>query len=124
MNILTLIIKQQYFDKILAGKKVQEFREIRHNNFKKYCEIDAEGYALFDEEKGVFVPRKYDAIRFFVGYAKDRDSALIEVKDANIRVYFDEETNEPLVYEANNEEWYVTDIVYDLGAIIEKNVKL
>lgn len=29
MEILTLIIKQKFFDEIIAGKKTQEFREIR-----------------------------------------------------------------------------------------------
>ena len=29
MNILTLSIKQKYFDEILAGKKTHEYREIR-----------------------------------------------------------------------------------------------
>ena len=29
MNILTLSIKQKYFDEILAGKKTHEYREIK-----------------------------------------------------------------------------------------------
>ena len=36
MNILTLSIKQIYFDEILAGKKTHEYREIRPTNAKKY----------------------------------------------------------------------------------------
>lgn len=36
MNILTLSIKQKYFDEILAGKKTHEYREIRPTNAKKY----------------------------------------------------------------------------------------
>ena len=121
MNILTLIIKQKYFDEILAGTKTVETREIRHNNFKKYCEVDDEGYALFDEENGVFVAKKYDAIRFYVGYAKDRASALVEVTDANIGIFVDEDGNE-VVYEAKGEEYVASYIDYDLGKVIESNV--
>lgn len=36
MNILTLSVKQIYFDEILAGKKTHEYREIRPTNAKKY----------------------------------------------------------------------------------------
>lgn len=35
MNILTLSIKQKYFDEILAGTKTHENREIRPTNAKK-----------------------------------------------------------------------------------------
>ena len=44
MEILTLIIKQKFFDEILSGKKTQEFREIRPTTQKKYCQLDADGY--------------------------------------------------------------------------------
>lgn len=121
MKILTLIIKQKYFDEILSGAKTVETREIRHNNFKKYCELDEEGFALFDEENGVFVPKKYDAIRFYVGYNKDSASALVEVKDANIGIYVDEDGKE-IVYEAQGEEFIASYIDYDLGKVIEANV--
>lgn len=36
MNVLTLSIRQKYFDEILTGKKTQEFREIRPSNSSKY----------------------------------------------------------------------------------------
>lgn len=121
MNILTLIIKQKYFDEILAGQKTKETREIRHNNYKKYCELDEDGFAKFDEENGVFVPKKYDAIRFYVGYNKDRATALVEVTGANIGIFVDEEGKE-IVYEANGEEFIASYIDYDLGKVLEKNV--
>jgi hypothetical protein len=34
-----------------------------------------------DESDGKRYLRRYDAIRFFVGYHKDRESALVQVKD-------------------------------------------
>lgn len=121
MKILTLIIKQKYFDEILAGTKKVETREIRHNNFQKYCELDEEGFALYDEEQGIFVPKKYDAIRFYVGYKKDRANALVEVTGANIGIFVDEEGKE-IVYEAQGEEFVASYIDYDLGKVLEKNV--
>ena len=46
--------------------------------------------------------KKYDAIRFFVGYHKDRESALVEITDA---VYnFEEQT-----------------VAYSLGRVFEVN---
>lgn len=119
MKILTLIIKQKYFDEIIAGTKRQEFREIRPNSQAKYCELDSEGFCK--EIDGVLQPRTYDVIRFYVGYAKNRASALVEVKDANIELFEDEQGNF-IEYEHQGEKYIAAQVVYDLGTIIEKNV--
>ena len=119
MEILTLIIKQQYFDEILAGTKKQEFREIRPNSNRKYCDLDEEGYCR--EVDGVLVPRHYDAIRFYVGYKKDRASALVKVVGANIELFVDENDNF-IEYTHNGESYLAAQVVYDLGEIIEKSV--
>ena len=124
MEILQLIIKQKYFDEILSGAKTQEFREIRPNTQKKYCELDEEGYCK--EVDGILVPRKYDAIRFYVGYNKDRASALVEVKDARIEL-FEDENHDLIEYEYNGETYLAAQVVYDLGRVIlsqKKNNKL
>lgn len=103
MKVLNLIIKQKYFDAIMQGRKVQEFREIRPTTAKKLVELDEEGYQVIDEHQNS-VPIKYDAIRFFVGYNKDRDSALVEVKSAYCEIFTqslkDEEGN-PMLFEAD-----------------------
>ena len=40
MKVLNLIIKQKYFDAILAGRKVQEFREVRlQPPSRSYCSL-------------------------------------------------------------------------------------
>lgn len=121
MKVLNLIIKQIYFDAILAGEKKQEFREIRPSSEAKYCELDEEGFAKFDEEKGLFVPKQYDAIRFFVGYKKDRASALVKVEGARIELFVDDK-GEFIELEQNGESYYASQVVYDLGEILEKNV--
>lgn len=119
MKILTLIIKQKYFDEIIAGTKRQEFREIRPNSQAKYCDLDGEGFCK--EIYGVLQARQYDAIKFYVGYAKDRASALVEVKGANIELFEDEQGN-LVEYEHQGEKYLAAQVVYDLGTIIEKNV--
>lgn len=119
MEILNLIIKQKYFDEIIAGTKKQEFREIRPSTQKKYCEIDEEGYCKVED--GLFVSRHYDAIRFYVGYNKNRASALVKVKKAEIELFVDE-NDEYILLTQNGEEYYAAQVVYDLGEILERNV--
>lgn len=127
LKVLNLIIKQRYFDAILSGHKVKEYREIRPQNERKYVLIDDEGYAV-EDENGNCVPVKYDAIRFFVGYNKDRDTALVEVKDAYTEVFVDDKGN-PIAYEYGKDEngepimYYAEQIVYNLGAILNYEIK-
>lgn len=121
MKVLNLIIKQVYFDAILAGEKKQEFREIRPSSEAKYCELGDDGFAKFDKEQGIFIPRQYDAIRFFVGYKKDRASALVKVEGARIELFVDDE-GEFIELEQNGESYLASQVVYDLGEIIESNV--
>lgn len=89
MNILTLSIKQKYFDEILAGKKNHEYREIRPTNAKKYITylcggkeypVDAE---LPEEGEVELKPIKYDAIKLLTGaYTGKRPYIIVEVKAA------------------------------------------
>lgn len=119
MNILTLIIKQKFFDEIIKGTKKQEFREIRPNSQVKYCDLDEEGFCK--EVDGVLQPRKYDAIRFYVGYNKDRTTALVKVASANIEL-LEDENGDLIEYEDKGEMYSAAQVVYDLGEIIEKSV--
>lgn len=128
MNVLTLSIKQKYFDEILAGKKKQEFREIRPTNAKKYFryflngkEYDEKTLPLEDEEPGDvdLVPVKYDAIKFLTGaYIGKRPWAMVEVKGAHIEILCDETGND-IVYEYDGKEYTAAQIVYDLGKVVE-----
>ena len=89
MKTLSLIIKQEYFDQIIAGTKKQETRELKPNTENRYIETDAEGFAI-EDENGDVVPKKYDALRLYVGYKKDRDSCLVEVTGAHTERYADD----------------------------------
>ena len=125
MKELQLIIKQKYYDEILAGTKNKEYREIRPTTAKKYIKYICDGKEYHNpddlpEEVDVEIaPIHYDAIRFFVGYSKDRASALVEVKGATVEFFVDE-NGEEIVYEYNGEEYVAAQIVYDLGRVIEK----
>lgn len=126
MKILNLIIKQKYFDAILDGSKVQEFREVKPTTIKKLIQLDEDGYEIVDEF-GNSLPIEYDAIRFYVGYNKNRDSALVKIKDAYTECFVDE-NNEPVTYEIGKDEdgnsllWLVEQVVYNLGEVLEKDI--
>ena len=111
MNILTLSIKQKYFDEILAGKKTHEYREIRPTNAKKYITYlcggkeypaDAE---LPEEGEAELKPIKYDAIKLLTGaYTGKRPYIIVEVKNAEAVILTDENGND-IVYEYQGEEY-------------------
>lgn len=73
MKVLNLNIKKVFFDQIIKGKKKTEYRELKQTTLNKYTYID--------EADGKRYLRRYDALRLFVGYRKDRESALIQVID-------------------------------------------
>ncbi|WP_018675746.1 hypothetical protein [Riemerella columbina] len=117
MKILTLQIKRNFLDQILAGEKTDEFRDILPKNEKKYCKIvyhkDQDAYEVTEVVK-------YDAIRFFNGYKTDRPEVLIEIKNA----FVDFEVNE----DGECIEWEMEDgttypiccMVYQLGKVLER----
>lgn len=73
LKVLTLNIKKVYFDEIINGTKKIEYRELKQTTLNKYTYID--------ETDGKRYLRRYDALRLFVGYNKDRESALVQVTD-------------------------------------------
>ena len=73
LKVLTLKIKKIYFDEIINGTKKIEYRELKQTTLNKYTYVD--------ESDGKRYLRRYDALRLFVGYHKDRESALVQVKD-------------------------------------------
>lgn len=111
MKILQLIIKKIYFDQIMSGDKKEEIREIKPTTATKYCTINEEGYTT-----GLI---QYDAIRFYVGYNKDRATALVEVTGELIEELEDEK-GDLIFYEYKGDQQQLMNIVYSLGKIIEK----
>lgn len=118
MRTLNLSIKQKYLEAIKDGRKVQEFREIRPNNIKKYLQLDADGYEVEDENANA-VPIVYDAILFTS--KETGDTALVEVKAARSEIMLGK-NKQPIEYEYKGEVWVVERVVYDLGKIIDHTV--
>lgn len=74
-----LIIKEEYFNEILNGTKIEEYRSLSEHYFKMFCKKGKDGY--YDEIKPI------KEITLAVGYRKDRKTAVVEVKDLYICVF-------------------------------------
>lgn len=124
-NTLYLPIKQVYFDQIIAGTKKCEYREIKEGiTANKYLLKDAnkqyilnpectdpdKEYFIDDYNNGnfPFLPKRYKYLSLAVGYAKERDTAIVEVTDYSF---------EPHLIRVNLYAFW--NIVYHLGDIIE-----
>lgn len=96
-NTLYLPIKQVYFDQIVAGTKKAEYREVKEgitaNRYLQRAD-NPSGYALdpthtdpgrryfLDDYNGghfPFLPKPIKYLDLAVGYAKERDTARVEV---------------------------------------------
>lgn len=126
---LYLPIKQVYFDEIIAGNKNAEYREVKEGiTANRYLLKDASGKYVPDPEvtepdkeyfiddynngKFPFMPKKYKYLALAVGYAKERDTAIVEVTGYSF---------EPHMIRNNLYAFWV--IVYHLGKVIEVHRK-
>ena len=84
-------------------------------------QLDSEGFPIVDEYDNA-IPLHYDAILFYVDYNRERDSALVEVKDEYCEVFADEK-GEPIQFEFEDGTWWVAEqVVYNLGKVLCKDV--
>ncbi|WP_298109461.1 ASCH domain-containing protein [uncultured Bacteroides sp.] len=131
MEILTLSIKQKYFDEILSGKKLQEYREIRPSNSSRYIRyvLNSKEYKnpddmpSEDEEPGevTLSAVKYDAIKFLTGeYKGKRPYIIVEVLSSEIKILTDENDQE-IELEEKGVKYIAAQMVYGLGKVIEKS---
>lgn len=96
-SILTLRIKQIYFDLILKGEKTVEYRDMKQSQIGKYTWLE--------QETGTRYLRKFDALRLFVGNtAGGGDRMLVEVTDT--------------MYNPDSRQ-----VEYSLGKILEIDIK-
>lgn len=79
-SVLTLIIKQEYFNQIIDGSKTKEYRKLKKTNLNRLTELD--------NDSGLRYLRRYDLLQLLVGYHSDRDKAYVEVKN----ITYDEKT--------------------------------
>lgn len=131
MKVLTLSIRQKWFDEIISGKKTQEYREIRPSNSSRYIRYVLNGkeyknpddMPTEDEEPGevALLAVKYDAIKFLTGeYKGKRPYAIIEVKSSEIQILTDENDQE-IELEEKGVKYIAAQMVYSLGRVIEKS---
>lgn len=73
LKVLTLIIEKKYFEQIVKGEKTEEYRELKQTTLNKYTYID--------ESDGKRYLKRFDALRLYVGYHSDRDSAVVQILD-------------------------------------------
>lgn len=81
LKVLTLNIKKVFFEEIMKGEKTEEYRELKQTTINRFTYID--------ESDGKRHLKWYDVIRFYVGYHRDRESALVQIKDIN----YDKDSN-------------------------------
>ena len=128
-NTLYLPIKQVYFDQIIAGTKKEEFREIKEGitanryliknpktkyNLNPDCTNQETEYFVDDYNNGnfPFLPKEYKYLYLAVGYAKERDTALVEVTGFSFQ---------PHMIRVNLYAFWV--IAFHLGDILELHRK-
>ena len=98
-NTLYLPIKQVYFDQIIAGTKKEEYREVKLGiTMNRYLQKadNSSGFALnpeytepdkryywddYNNGRYPFLPKPIRYLDLAVGYAKERDTATVEVTD-------------------------------------------
>ncbi len=71
--MLTLRIKQIYFDEILNGDKTIEYRQLKQTTLNRYTYVD--------EADGKRYLRRFDALRLAVGNYGEGSCMLVRVLD-------------------------------------------
>lgn len=100
---LFLILTKKWFLEILKGDKKEEFRDFTEFYISRLGVIDKDG-ELIDT-------KKFDTVRFALGYAKNRPQLVVECKD--VLIEHDSEDDQEFTSENCN-------FVIQLGEIIEK----
>lgn len=77
MKILTLIIKQKWFDAILSGEKTVETREVRPTNTKYISYRDNNTGKVYKKERSLHPSLIKQIILLFYKHSKDVSSQLI-----------------------------------------------
>lgn len=133
-NTLYLPIKGVYFNEIAAGVKGYEYREVKSGiTANKYLLRDGYGKYLLNPEctdtnteyfiddynggRFPFLPKPYKYLYLAVGYAKDRDTALVEVADITFEPHM-------IRYDREGKPKYAFWVIaYKLGKVVELNRK-
>lgn len=88
-EILSAKISRQMFKDVAAGDVRSFSSEILPDNCLLFVMTDENGAPMFDDEKGEFIPRHYDAVRFQHDNLFLKQSVMASVEDIHIRVISD-----------------------------------
>jgi hypothetical protein len=101
MRILKMTLNKEFFDQILSGEKIEEYRD-----FTPFWES-----RLLEKDTKEIVFKEYDAIEFKNGYGAKVPTMLVEWKGTDLVLHDDapDASEEP-------EDFY---FIIDLGKILE-----
>ena len=80
---LYLVLTKQWFTEILEGRKTEEYRDFTDFYINRLCELNEEGE--------IIDTKKYDIVKFQMGYSKNAPQMIVEVLD--IRIDVDEDVD-------------------------------
>lgn len=144
-NTLYLPIKQDFFNEIIAGRKKEEYRELKDTTYKKYLALDEDGsvfladgpvddanldecgFAAYNGGHFPFVTYEYKFLNLAAGFGKERDSALVEVTGVTAEIEKDDDGHELIFALGDDEQPVMTPdgpaafwlIVYHLGNVVD-----
>ena len=105
-EVLYLTIMKVFFDQIISGEKIEEYREPTDYWFRR----------LYVIENNVPVrPKPFKYVRLCVGYHKNREEAIVEIKSIN---FFEFINDIPDGFERGDKS-----LVIELGKIISTKLK-
>ena len=114
LEVLTLQIKRGSFKEILKGRQKTEHRFVYPRNAKQYLVEKENGDGTCDVEVV-----GYDALQLINGRKKDAPRLLVKVNGIKVIQMDDEKTGEPLTFVDNGENYYVTQMEYELGDVLQ-----
>lgn len=100
---LYLVLETKYFNEILSGEKKEEYRVFSDFYIKRL--------AVIDEEGDLIDTKKYDTVKFQLGYKKGAPQMIVECKE--ILIEHDADAGDILTDQNCN-------FVIVLGEILEK----
>lgn len=125
---LTLSIRQQFFDEIVAGTKNFEERDVKPTTYRQLVYFVADGvtFECFEDvpenAKEIFIePIRYEQLKLLTGaYTGKRPYAVVNVENAHVEMLVDGD-KQAFLNMADGRQFPASVVVYDLGEIVERS---